>query len=242
MRVNRAILEWQPPVLSDARIIPFLLLLGLTLLALMFSARKYRPGQYLWLAVFTYAALTSRRNIPLFAVVAAPLLAEHARMPKLDGLSRIPRRLATAVALGVALAALGFGAYRTLLAIRSQEIAEVQAFPASAVRYLQQQNLPGNLLNSYAFGGYLIWRAPERKVLVDGRADLYGDAFLDQYISVYLGQVGPDAFLDRYRVHTAILEPGSKLAALLAMKSVRGPWKAVYRDELAVIYVRPETP
>jgi len=47
-------------------------------------------------------------------------------------------------------------------------------FPERIVNFTKQQNLQGNLINSYAFGGYLIWALyPERKVFIDGRNEVY---------------------------------------------------------------------
>ena len=47
-------------------------------------------------------------------------------------------------------------------------------FPVGAVAYLDQHDVPGPMLNSYGFGGYLVYsRGPEHKVFIDGRSELY---------------------------------------------------------------------
>jgi hypothetical protein len=47
-------------------------------------------------------------------------------------------------------------------------------FPKEISNFTKNQNLKGNLLNSYAFGGYLIWSLyPERKIFIDGRNEVY---------------------------------------------------------------------
>lgn len=47
-------------------------------------------------------------------------------------------------------------------------------FPQQISRFTKQHNLQGNMLNSYGFGGYLIWSLyPERKVFIDGRNEVY---------------------------------------------------------------------
>ena len=39
---------------------------------------------------------------------------------------------------------------------------------------MKQRNLRGHMLNSYSFGGYLIWNLfPERRVFIDGRNEVY---------------------------------------------------------------------
>ena len=38
------------------------------------------------------------------------------------------------------------------------------------------------MFNEYAFGGYLIFKGV--KAYIDGRADMYGDAFVQQYLAI----------------------------------------------------------
>jgi len=42
-------------------------------------------------------------------------------------------------------------------------------YPVGAVEYIRRQEFEGQLFAPYAWGGYLIWKMPERKVFVDGR-------------------------------------------------------------------------
>jgi hypothetical protein len=253
MRVNQYILEWRSPPFSDPRYWPFLGLAFLTLLALMFSAQKCRPGQYLLFTVFLAAALNSRRNIPVFVLIAVPLLAEHARWPRrpvtwLAGVwARLSARAGRSAVLAAAgrvaapavlAAAVAFCIWQTRAAIQGQRAAESAAYPADAVRFLANHPLPDNLINAYQFGGYMIWRLPGRKVFIDGRADLYGDAFLQEFVEIYRGYKVPDSFLDHWQVRTAILEPGSGLAGVLAIETGGGKWSQVYQDSHAVIFVR----
>lgn len=47
-------------------------------------------------------------------------------------------------------------------------------FPVQISNFTKQKNLQGNLMNSYAFGGYFIWSLyPERKIFIDGRNEVY---------------------------------------------------------------------
>jgi hypothetical protein len=209
--------------------------------------------------IFLSGALKSRRNIPVFVLIAVPLLAEHIRIPsqlivpanlksrsfashpttRTSGAWRGPRSLRMTILTVTVVAAAVICVWQTRLAIRSQNTAEARTFPAAAVQYLAEHRPDGNLINAYGFGGFMIWRLPERKVFVDGRADLYGDDFLREYTEVYLGHTGPDPLLDRYQVRTAILEPGSGLAGVLSIKTGNGSWTKVFQDDKAVIFVRP---
>jgi hypothetical protein len=47
-------------------------------------------------------------------------------------------------------------------------------FPQGIAQFTKEKKLQGNMLNSYAMGGYLIWSLyPERKIFIDGRNEVY---------------------------------------------------------------------
>ena len=53
--------------------------------------------------------------------------------------------------------------------------------PAAAVETARRAGLDGNVFNSVRFGGYLLMA--KIPAFVDGRADLYGDVFLQHYVA-----------------------------------------------------------
>ena len=59
-------------------------------------------------------------------------------------------------------------------------------FPVELAEYLDESPPPGKMFNSYNWGGYLMFAAPDVPVYVDGRTDLYDDAFLRDYLRVAL--------------------------------------------------------
>ena len=66
-------------------------------------------------------------------------------------------------------------------------------FPAAAVAFLSREHPPGPILNHYNWGGYFIWKLyPEYRVFMDGRADVYGDTFMDEFAALLLpdGTIG----------------------------------------------------
>jgi hypothetical protein len=47
-------------------------------------------------------------------------------------------------------------------------------FPQQIAKFTKEKKLQGNMLNSYAMGGYFIWSLyPERKIFIDGRNEVY---------------------------------------------------------------------
>ena len=72
---------------------------------------------------------------------------------------------------------------------------------------------------------------------VDGRAELYGQKFLLEYLdAITLSGTGdPLRMLDRYKVEWTLLEPGTPALQLL---DARPEWRRVYADKNTVIHVR----
>ncbi len=92
------------------------------------------------------------------------------------------------------------------------------------------------MLNDYGMGGYLIFAGV--KPFIDGRSDMYGDAFTE----AYFGATAQDSenlvpLLTRYHVTWTLLDPGNP--ANRALDGLPG-WKVLYRDRIAVVHVRAD--
>jgi hypothetical protein len=109
--------------------------------------------------------------------------------------------------------------------------------PAGAVEFLRLHPLSGPMLNSYGFGGYLVWaEGPEKKVFIDGRGDLYENVgvFAD-YLHITLLKPGALTVLRHYGIQTCLLERNDPFATTLA---VLPEWQQVYHDEISVLFMR----
>jgi hypothetical protein len=73
----------------------------------------------------------------------------------------------------------------------------------------------GPLLNEYDWGGYLIYRAPERKVFVDGRLFPFYPAVLRDYRDAVELRPNWKDVLAKYDVREVLLMPGKPLAVVL---------------------------
>ena len=111
-----------------------------------------------------------------------------------------------------------------------------ESLPVDAVTAIRTQQPAGPMFNSYNWGGYLVFRLwPDYLVFVDGRTDLFGDAFLREYVRVVVADDGWQAALDRYGIRLVIVEADSVLAKF--MRSSAG-WQEIYRDHMAVVFTR----
>lgn len=124
-------------------------------------------------------------------------------------------------------------------------------FPVRAVDRLKQIDPGGNIYNPDQFGGYLIWRFyPQRRVLVDGRNELY-PTLLAEYEEARLDSRKWNRLLAKYDIRIAVEEyrqepmevldaasggiqriPASRVYFPLAQ------WALVAFDDDAMIFVR----
>jgi hypothetical protein len=240
------IAEWASPDFHAPDLLPFLALLLGAWSALAWSGTQVPAVEWLRLTAFTAMALRSGRYLGLCAVVAAPLLVRYgarvwqrwksvgaAREPPLRTVSGVPLLNWTILILVLVAAAA-----KVALPLAPETIADVheRAFPAAAVAYMRDHNMPPTLFNEYAWGGYLLWELyPEVKVFIDGRADPYGDALIAAYGKTMSAQRGWDQTLDQYGVHTALIGADSSLASAMRLDDA---WHEVYADPMASIFVR----
>jgi len=244
--MQQFIAEWASPDFHGGKYFPFLLLLLVLVLLLSGSRRKIRPRELLLLLVTTAGALRSVRLMPVFALIAVPVLSEliegwweergWSLLPAVAQSSRM-QVFNLLVLAGV----LVFAGVRIKTVGDHQPQTEVEHFPASAVAFLARARPPAPIFNHYNFGGYLIWKLyPDYKVYIDGRADLYGDRFLKDFARIYY-VTDPEwrESLERWNIQTVMLPPDSPLVAALKLS---GTWTEIYSDSQAAILTRAPRP
>lgn len=236
--------EWASPDFHKVTFLPLAAMLFTLLGVLALSPRRVRTGTLFLLFVTGFGALRSARHIPIFGLIAAPVIARHLWELMLSrGWERwfvkpeVPARGLTLVLNCLFLVvALSAGAGRAWHFVAHQPAYEAIRYPVAAVDYLEQQRLPGPMYNQYGWGGYLIKRLyPDYRVYIDGRADVYGDKFMTEAMRTYDGHTGWREPLDRLSVTTVLVAPDAPLASLLRND---GEWKKVYEDRQAVIFTK----
>ncbi len=239
--------EWQSPDFHMREAQPFLWLLFLSLAAIGFSRRRLAAADFIVLTGVAYTGFLAGRNMPLLAVVAPPIIMRHAQeiLERLaptwgtqDALpaGRARMRWLNAAVLGLAVVAVALKAQPVLSAQTNEEqVAHTQ--PVAAVAYLREHPGLGPLLNSYNWGGYLVWALPEYPVFVDGRTDLYDDALLTQYVAAVRSEPQWREVLDQWQIGVVLLEPNMPLVTLLRELG----WQTAEEDELSVVLIPPAT-
>jgi hypothetical protein len=95
------------------------------------------------------------------------------------------------------------------------------------------------VFNEYSFGGPLILAGI--KPYIDGRSDMYGDAFVADYAAIGNGDWARfNRTVERYGIKWTILPAGD--AELIRDLDRSGQWRRIYADKVGVIHVRREAP
>lgn len=239
--------EWSSPDFHQPMFLPLLAFLFTTFAVWALAPKRPRAGEMFLLLATAFGALRSARHVPIFALVAVPILAEHLfDLVKARGWDRAltretPRTIGSVVlSLLLLITPLGLAGLQLWHFVSRQKTHVLLRNPVAAVDFLQTQHLPGPIYNRYGWGGYLIFRLyPEYRVYVDGRADVYGDDFLFEMVNTYDGRRGWREPLDRYGVRTVLISPDVPLASLLRIDK---DWRKVYEDGQAVIFTRNQSP
>jgi len=220
-------MEWQPLAWW------ILALIG----AGMLARKSISPTKILLTLVFGYAALRSMRHVPLFAIISIPVLAEQVgSLVRIRSEVHTPSRLLRWIVPVLLVLLVLVTGLRFAQVVRGQSKTEAEAFPNAAVDWILANKPEGNLYNSYGWGGYLIWRLyPEYHVYIDGRADVYGDKFIFDFMSTYRGEPGWENKLDDHEVETILIESRSPLANVLRQSP---SWRIAFEDQTAIIFTR----
>jgi hypothetical protein len=204
--------------------------------------------------VFAWAALVARRNFGPFAIVCAPALADqlHHVLDQWLGNARksspgvhqflqnaetnketfnmTGRNLINATLIILLLVA---GIIKAIQVNDPELVSQTESefFPANAVVWLNDQEMTYKMFNDYNWGGYLIYHLPDYPVFVDGRTDLYGEAILDDYLSIMRADTSWDKLLLDYDLDILLIQEDS----YLSRSAIQDNWTVLYRDDVAVL-------
>lgn len=238
----RYIAEWQSANFHNYLYLPFAL--AMVLLMLVGSRRRFDFTHALVVLVFTVMALQSQRHVILFAMATAPVLALRLKERNIrlvlevgTGKRATPLlTLAPLVLVPTLVAAVLIASPQS----QARPTPSTIGYPAGGAAYLREHRPVGNLFNTYGWGGYLIYTLyPDYRVFIDGRADVYGDALMEDYSRVAGVTSRWREVLDKYRVGTVLVEKDSPIAVLLASQS---DWEQVYEGDVERIFLRRNLP
>lgn len=233
MRLARVIaifhnVEWAPSTPVEFP----LFYVMLAVVALLLIRKRAIPEA---LVTIFIAALAIRycRNQGLFWA-AAPLLIAGA-------LPGVPRRVDRVLLAATLLAFCG-----VLAGAQFSTRIDERSVPVAAVERVREAGLEGNVYSSYGMGGFLIWSFyPQRRVITDGRNELYVDYEREHRAALRNGDRWR-ALIQRYDIRLAVYPRRNQTRMRIGAREVPASlayfppqrWAVVAIDEAAVIFAR----
>ncbi len=224
--------EWMPLQMNSTRGLGVLAILACILLLAIVRRSTLFFDEIVLLSLGIWLAANHRRMVFVFGILAAPILS-RLLSPYWEGYDPArdrPLPNAVLIALSLLVATLAFPGRANL----ARQVA--QGSPVQAVEFINAHRLPGNMLNDYVYGGYLIWAAPDHPVFVDGRGDVFEwTGVLDEFGRWATLESNPNLLLNKYNIDFCLLARTSPMAQVLPFLP---GWKMVYSDGMSVIFTR----
>ena len=225
--------EWSQPDFSVSWGLAFLFFVLAWIAAQIISPIRYRVEILAPLLLVTYESFIHGRFLLLFVSMFAPIVATFlARwLPSYDAAKE--RYTMNAVFIAVILCG-GLALWPSNTRLQGTLR---RAFPVGAVEYLHAHPVPSGMFNDENWGGFLIWSlAPEHKVFMDGRLDIYEYAgVLADYVSIMRVEQNFPMLLRKYGIGACLLRRDAPLVGSLAASR---DWEKAYEDDYSVIFLR----
>ncbi|MDQ3811261.1 MAG: hypothetical protein M3336_13315 [Chloroflexota bacterium] len=249
--IREHISEWLPTTAGDWPGAEFFASAVLAVAVIARARTRVAVADVLMLGLFGVLGVQAYRNIPWWGLAASPILAyylAHLSMPRL--LARVggylvtttPRVRGNAIR-GLLLALVLIGALPWARAANpslpdSQRSMIAAEYPEAATNFLAAQPYGGRLFSEHPWGAYIDWWLwPRYQPMIDPSIEVHPtDVWLD-ILTLNQGHASWEELADRYAVDVMMLRLETQRLLIEAVE--RSPrWKAVYRDQQAVIYVR----
>jgi hypothetical protein len=235
--------EFLSPNFHHALPYKYLLLFSIGLVSV--SRRRLDVIELMLLLFFTYMSLYSARYIPLFAIIATPILLRQVQASLQAG-STVAEFFETRsrnLEVINARAKSGLWPLLSILVVSALALTGKIEFnfpdtdkPIAAVEFLKRENLQGKMFNDDEFGDYLIYAAwPQYKVFFDGRSDMYGERWGGEYTKIVRLHPDWERVLERHGFSWIFLPAASPLAIVLLRHD---NWHLIYADAVAHIFVK----
>jgi hypothetical protein len=232
----------------------FLLLLLLLAIGLIVTRPRLSTTDILLIGGWGYLALLSARNVPIFALVVTPILAQwftefvraNQDLPWVrryrNWTAVIPNagyKADAAIIVTVAIVVLLIVAKPALAGGAPLYATDYppSRYPVAAMDYVRTHPnaVHGEMFNYFLWGGYIEFALPQHKPFIDSRNYSYGIDLFHEFRTADEPKPGWEAVFAKYNVGWTILPVQHPLNQILALSP---QWTLVYSDRLTLIFSR----
>ena len=241
--IRWSVQEWMPSL--TVLNFPLLFFFTFSSLLVIRYRKKIEVAHVLLYVILSFLALSSIRHLPFWLIFVIPLVAQGIGF----FFDEVKHDAVAAKRLGgvykvILITVVGITFIDVLFLLPSIIKPQTAFYPEKALAYLRAYPTSGNVFAPFEWGGYLVWRYPEKKVFIDGRMPYWkqqspktgesANAFAE-YAKVMKGEERAEEILRRYGVDTVLLGVEQKEDKIMRVLQKAGMRK-VYTDERTVIY------
>ncbi len=238
--------EWYSPDFRSLGAFRYELLMLLVPILLYLSKRRPSLVALALCIVWLHLALSGQRYVPLWVVVTVPMLARLSMgIPALGELLnrlRLSEDIRTLLVarpqpkawLGTVVIVIGLLAWARYTEGFSGH--NPKNIPVSALTNLLGEHNGQVVFHHYNWGGWLTWHGwPRLRNWIDDRAEVQGQAHIEQWLRLMEGRPGWEQTFAEYGVELVCIPVNAPLAYQL---QTHQGWKETYRDPYAVLFER----
>ncbi len=243
LSLPRNITEWEPVTLFDFSYIRFKIFSIIVIFMFFIKRDKNRYWEIGIIIVAMLYSFLHQRHTPIFAIFAAPFLAE-----KLTGIEkdiRLNKKILSSYShLILSIFILTVIAYQLYMTTNKYKkagfniIVNPNIYPVSAVRFIEVNNINGNLLVPFDWGEYAIWKLyPDNRVSIDGRfRTCYPEEVIVDHFAGAGIQEAWDNLLEKYPTDIVLARRNPFSEKMVTEPS--DEWIYVYSDSIAIIFLK----
>ncbi|OGI00854.1 MAG: hypothetical protein A2Y25_06985 [Candidatus Melainabacteria bacterium GWF2_37_15] len=221
--------EWQPLDLFG----PFNIALGfkifllMTIIALPHIFKNKKWSELLILAVTCYLSLKHIRHNVFFVIASAAYMGEYffpkKIFPRLEFFKDV---LIYSIIFIVGILTVHFVPLKL----------KTDTFPVKSVKFIKKNNLSGNLLVLFNWGGYALWNLyPQCLVSIDGRyEEVYPESLVNESARFhYVGKDWKD-LMNKYKTDLMLIDTSYPVFQELL---THDDWKVIYQDKISAVFM-----
>lgn len=221
-----AISEWMPTTIGGVATIGWALLVAVTVLGWARARVAVPASEILWVLTWTAFGTQAYRNVIPAMLLTAPLTVtalHRAWSPRRTTATAKESRVLAVLTVGVLVAGVAF------LAAKVSAVTPLKDVRAIALaRWVSRQPQPVRIFNDYNASGTLVqFSGGNARLVVDGRADMWGDRYIRSIVdTTELGE-GWEQRLTAFRPDAIVTRDDAPLRQLLVRE---GTWRVAVRD------------
>lgn len=275
-RLRWSIAEWMPSVTFFDISMAFYIAMSVFM---VFLKRKEVPKiQFVFFWLMLFMGITSRRNMPFFMIYSLPLTIYSINRFYLgvSGINDSREKFRVAfnfirVVSVILLLTQMYITYWRAYSSNNMTLKKNDFYPSQAVSYLKSKSINGEVFSSYGWGGYLIWKYPEKKVFIDGRmpswkftptnSDKESPSVYDDYLAINNGELDFNAVSEKYNIQYVLWPKEKDSFSKNLERKIRNikifkkdgsdfsftgylknnGWRIIYEDQTSEIYTHINT-